>query len=51
MNTFDLQMHSTASDGALRPAALVKKARELNIAAIALTDHDTVAGLEEAMRA
>ena len=46
----DLHMHSTASDGALAPAAVVNAAHAANLAAIALTDHDTLAGLEEAER-
>lgn len=44
-------MHSTASDGALSPAELVREAKKRGLATIALTDHDTVAGLEEAMEA
>lgn len=41
----DLHCHSTASDGRLTPVKLVELARQLEIRAIALTDHDTVAGL------
>lgn len=44
----DLHTHSTASDGSRSPAAVVRAAREIGLAAIALTDHDTVAGLAEA---
>jgi predicted metal-dependent phosphoesterase TrpH len=44
----DLLMHSTASDGALAPAAVVSAAHAARLSAIALTDHDTIAGLEEA---
>jgi predicted metal-dependent phosphoesterase TrpH len=44
----DLHAHSTASDGALAPREVVRAARELKLAAIALTDHDTVDGLAEA---
>ncbi len=44
----DLHTHSTASDGAQPPREVVRAARELNLAAIALTDHDTVDGLAEA---
>ncbi len=47
----DLHLHSTRSDGRLEPAALVAAAREANLRAIALTDHDTVAGIDEAERA
>ncbi|MDR2786406.1 MAG: PHP domain-containing protein [Treponema sp.] len=44
----DLHTHSTASDGSLSPAALVRAAKEQGLSALALTDHDTIAGLEEA---
>ncbi|MCU0661349.1 MAG: PHP domain-containing protein [Myxococcota bacterium] len=44
----DLHTHSTASDGTLAPGALVTKAHEEGLAALALTDHDTVNGLLEA---
>lgn len=47
----DLHTHSTASDGSLRPAALVQQAHEAGLSAVALTDHDTSAGLEEAVQA
>lgn len=48
MELIDLHTHSTASDGSDSPALLVQKAAEAGIAALALTDHDTLAGLEEA---
>ncbi|HEY8449652.1 MAG TPA: PHP domain-containing protein, partial [Bacillota bacterium] len=41
----DLHLHSSASDGSDAPAAVVRRAAALGFAAIALTDHDTVAGL------
>lgn len=44
----DLHMHSTASDGSLAPSAVVEAAKAAGLAAIALTDHDTLGGLEEA---
>lgn len=44
----DLHLHSTASDGALAPAEVVRRAAGVGLAALALTDHDTVAGLAEA---
>lgn len=44
----DLHMHSTASDGSRTPAEVVRAAKHASLAAIALTDHDTVAGLAEA---
>jgi hypothetical protein len=48
---FDLHSHSTASDGTLSPTALVKRAREQGVQVLALTDHDTTAGLAEARQA
>jgi predicted metal-dependent phosphoesterase TrpH len=47
----DLHTHSTASDGLYTPAELVQKAREAGLGLIALTDHDTTNGLEEALAA
>jgi predicted metal-dependent phosphoesterase TrpH len=44
----DLHCHSTASDGLLPPAAVVRTAAEAGLSAIALTDHDTTAGFPEA---
>ena len=41
----DLHLHSTASDGTLTPRELVEAARAAGLAAIALTDHDTLAGI------
>ena len=46
----DLHMHSTASDGACSPAEVVKRATG-RLDVIALTDHDTVGGVEQATRA
>ena len=48
--TFDLQSHSTHSDGALAPAEVVKRAADAGVKLFALTDHDTVAGVAEALR-
>ena len=45
---YDLHCHSTASDGALSPTELIKRAHQHGVTAIALTDHDTVAGIAEA---
>ncbi len=45
----DLHSHSTASDGELSPSALVDAACNTGIKALALTDHDTTAGLDEAL--
>lgn len=47
---YDLHCHSTASDGALSPADIVQRARQKGVTALALTDHDTTAGLAEAQR-
>ena len=44
----DLHSHSTASDGRLTPAELVRRAVAQRVDVLALTDHDTVAGLGEA---
>lgn len=51
MDNFDLHNHSTASDGLLSPTQLIELAARTGVDAIALTDHDTTAGLEEAARA
>lgn len=45
---YDLHSHSTASDGALSPSELVRRAYQQGVTVLALTDHDTVAGLDEA---
>jgi predicted metal-dependent phosphoesterase TrpH len=45
---YDLHAHSRASDGELTPTELVKLARQQGVNVLALTDHDTVAGLAEA---
>ena len=47
----DLHMHSTASDGSRAPSDVVRAAKRAELVAIALTDHDTVAGLAEARAA
>lgn len=44
----DLHMHSTASDGSLPPAQVIAAASAARLAAVALTDHDTMAGVAEA---
>lgn len=51
VETIDLHVHSTASDGSLAPAAVVKRAAGAGLRAIALTDHDTLAGIPEALAA
>ena len=47
----DLHVHTTHSDGTSTPAAVVAGAIEANLAAVAVTDHDTVAGIAEALTA
>jgi predicted metal-dependent phosphoesterase TrpH len=49
--TFDLQSHSTHSDGSLEPAEVVARAARAGVELLALTDHDTVAGVPEALAA
>jgi 3',5'-nucleoside bisphosphate phosphatase len=49
--TFDLQSHSTYSDGTLPPAAVVQRAAKAGVELLALTDHDTVDGVQEALDA
>lgn len=51
MKLCDLHTHSTCSDGTLTPTQLVELALEKNLAAVALTDHNTVAGLPEFLEA
>jgi 3',5'-nucleoside bisphosphate phosphatase len=47
----DLHVHSTASDGSLPPERVVERARAAGLSAIALTDHDTLAGVPAAVAA
>lgn len=47
----DLHMHSTYSDGSYSPAELVQEAERVGLSAIALTDHNSTAGLAEFMAA
>jgi predicted metal-dependent phosphoesterase TrpH len=49
--TFDLQSHSTHSDGSLEPAEVVARAADAGVLLLALTDHDTVGGVPEALDA
>ncbi|MFP4147514.1 MAG: PHP domain-containing protein [Halorhodospira sp.] len=48
---YDLHCHSTASDGQLSPAAVVARGAAAGLGTLALTDHDTLAGLAEAQAA
>ena len=47
--SIDLHIHSTASDGTLTPSEIISMAHELGLGAIAITDHDTLAGAKEAL--
>jgi 3',5'-nucleoside bisphosphate phosphatase len=49
--TFELQSHSTHSDGELSPAAVVRAAAQAGVELLALTDHDTVDGVAQAAQA
>ena len=51
VETIDLHVHSTASDGSLAPEGVVKRAAAAGLRAIALTDHDTLGGIPEALAA
>ena len=51
MKSVDLHVHSTYSDGTLTPAELVTHAKQMGLSAMALTDHDTIEGVEEAVAA
>lgn len=47
----DLHTHTTMSDGSLTPRELVAAAAELGLSAVAITDHDSVEGIDEALTA
>ena len=47
----DLHIHTTASDGQYTPTEIVKKAQAAGLSVIAITDHDTVSGVDEAQAA
>jgi predicted metal-dependent phosphoesterase TrpH len=49
--SFDLHVHTKASDGDYSPTDVVKKAKEAGLKTIAITDHDTLEGIEEAQKA
>ncbi|MBI3982695.1 MAG: PHP domain-containing protein [Gemmatimonadetes bacterium] len=51
MGPVDLHVHSTASDGEASPSDIVQRASAVGLTAVALTDHDTTAGVAEAERA
>ena len=47
----DLHVHTTASDGQYSPTEIIEKAASKNISVMAITDHDTAAGINEAAKA
>ena len=49
MPRIDLHTHTTASDGSLSPEDLVRLAKQQGVTALAVTDHDSVAGLSRAL--
>ncbi|MGD8561801.1 MAG: PHP domain-containing protein [Desulfarculaceae bacterium] len=49
MDLIDLHTHTTASDGSLTPSQVVAAAKEAGLRAVAITDHDNISGLEEAI--
>lgn len=51
MKYIDLHVHSNASDGTFSPTQLVEYAKSKHLSAFALTDHDSVSGIQEAMNA
>jgi predicted metal-dependent phosphoesterase TrpH len=51
LSRIDLHLHSNASDGKFSPAEVVRKSAEAGLTVIALTDHDTVDGIESALKA
>ena len=48
---YDLHTHSTASDGILSPTELIHRAIDHKVNVLALTDHDTVSGIDDALKA
>ncbi len=48
MKIVDLHTHSNISDGSYTPSEIIQQAHRIGIGAIALTDHDTIAGVSEA---
>jgi hypothetical protein len=51
MPAIDLHTHSNRSDGTFEPAEIVRRAKDLGLDVVALTDHDTTEGLDEALAA
>jgi len=50
MDFIDLHTHSNKSDGSMSPVELIDEAKKVGLSAIALTDHDTIDGLDEAIK-
>lgn len=50
MGYVDLHLHTTASDGIMKPSEIVRYAKLKGLQAIAITDHDTIEGLEEGLK-
>ena len=46
----DFHLHTTASDGSLTPSQVVEWAKRTGLEVIAITDHDSVSGLDEAIK-
>jgi len=51
MSRIDLHLHTTHSDGSLRPTEVLQLARRATVTALAITDHDIVTGIPEAIAA
>lgn len=51
LHSFDLHIHTTASDGEYTPTEVVQQAQEKRLKTIAITDHDTISGIQEAKTA
>ncbi len=51
MKQVDLHIHTTFSDGKLTPCEVIKEAYHRDIAAVAITDHDTMGGVDQAIKA
>ena len=51
MSRLDLHLHTTHSDGSLSPAEVLRLAHKAQVTALAITDHDIVSGIPEAIEA
>lgn len=51
MSRIDLHLHTTHSDGSLRPSDVLALAKQANVSALAITDHDITTGIPEALAA